>query len=601
MSYYQPQQYANPYLNPNPQQFNPNLYLNPNPYLNSNSYLNPNPYLNPNQQQDNSNPPTGGKGNLLIGLILLAFLSYYIVTTFFKKDEKLTEGAIKKDRKLTEGAIKKDETLTEGAIKKDEKLTEGVIKKDETLTEGVIKKDGKLKEDAIKTYWKNSTGCTQDLTIDLLKNNLNTSFELLQNLETADGVKEKFKKYYAEELKNTNDTNLINQCYGEEGFLVIKSNRNQNKLYAGTEINNSNGTISVVLLEKNGWLAVFTKEGNLVILGPQYAEGSTGLYEHWSTGLNGQSGTKLRLQRDGNLVIYNEVDVAKWSSETYSKSPLYLEILDGGFLMLKKSNEDIEKVLYPSSNRTWLDFYIQSSGKWGYVNYNSTTNCKRNWFYLNKDGSKINGPNASVVIDSDDNNSLWCPTKDNTIGLRERNPVSVNSIHGVDNIIHIVLLNYRGERNYIEPNVFKDIIDKIYIGAGYPTPGCTADKTLPVNAWVANFHFDRLRLSSAYMKDIFNNETGLRQPYLFNGDDGATQQKNDLYLECTKFHNLYDNGRLTIERKLLADDGFKPFSDDINNANNWIRRDFGSGYHDSYWRVYYRTLNEYVNYLNNYK
>jgi hypothetical protein len=66
-------------------------------------------------------------------------------------------------------------------------------------------------------------------------------------------------------------------------------------------------------------------------------------------------------------------------------------------------------------------------------------------------------------------------------------------------------------------------------------------------------------------------------------------------------NNLYDNDRLTIERKLLADDGFKPFSDDINNANNWIRRDFGSGYYDSYWRVYYRTVNDYANYLNNYK
>ena len=269
--------------------------------------------------------------------------------------------------------------------------------------------------------------------------------------------------------------------------------------------------------------------------------------------------------------------------------------------MLKKSNEDIEKVLYPSSNGTYLDFYIQSSGKWGYVNSNSTTNCKKNWFYLNKDGSKIDGPHTSVLIDPDDNNSIWCPTKDNTIGLRERKPISVNSIHGVDKIIHIVLLNYRGERYYIEPHVFKDIIDNIYIGAGYPTPGCTADKKLPVNAWVANFHFDRLRLSSAYMQDIFNNETGLRQPYLFNGDDGATHKNNDLYLGCTKFHNLYDNDRLTIERKLLADDGFKPFSDDINNANNWIRRDFGSGYYDSYWRVYYRTVNDYVNYLNNYK
>jgi len=599
MSYYQPQQYANTYLNPNPQQFNPNLYLNPNP-----QQFNPNTYLNPNQEQDNSNPPTGGKGNLLIGIILLAFLSYYIVTTFFKKDEKLTESKIKKDGKLTDSTIKKDEELTESEIKKDGKLTDSTIKKDGKLTDSTIKKDGKLTdstikkdeeltESEIKTYWKNSTGCTQELTIDLLKNNLNTSFELLLNLETADAVKEKFKKYYAEELKNTNDTNLIKQCYGEEGFLVIKSNRNQNKLYSGTEINNSNGTIGVVLLEKNGWRAVFTKEGNLVIWGPQY--------EHWSTGLSGQSGTKLRLQRDGNLVIYNEVDVPKWSSGTNGKGPLYLEILDEGFLMLKKSNEDIEKVLYPSSNRTHLDFYIKSSEKWGYVNSNSTTNCKKNWFYLNKDGSKIDGPHTSVLINPDDNNSIWCPTKDNTIGLRERKPISVNSIHGVDKIIHIVLLNYRGKRYYIEPHVFKDIIDNIYIGAGYPTPGCTADKTLPVNAWVANFHFDRLRLSSAYMQDIFNNETGLRQPYLFNGDDGATHKKNDLYLGCTKFHNLYDNDRLTIERKLLADDGFKPFSDDINNANNWIRRDFGRGYYDSYWRVYYRTVNDYVNYLNNYK
>jgi hypothetical protein len=446
-------------------------------------------------------------------------------------------------------------------------------------------------ENVIKNYWNQSTGCTKDFTDDLLKNNLNTSVELLQYIETADGVKEKFKPYYVDTLKNTNDENLIKQCYGEDsstGFLVIKSNRNNSKLYSGTEINNSNGISDVIVLENNGWKLIFQMDGNLVI------RNNRGNQE-WATETYGLSGTKLRLQRDGNLVIYNEVNAAKWASGTFGNGLVYLELRDNGYLLLKKSNENIVKVFYPTSS------YISESGKWRNINNNSKNNCKTNWVFLNKDGSRKEGPFGSIT--KYENSYPWCATQDESQGNKDKKPASLESIHGVNDIIHIVLVNYLAERIYIEPHIFKRIIEdnNKRDNDDLSDLGCGGDEYTAVNSYKANNRFNELADSSDYMADIFRNETGTRAPYHFYTDYGAWHDNDTKHFGCTRFYNLYANDRFQSEKEALTQDGFKSFHDDNRNQRNWIRNDRGDSKYETYWRVYYRTLDDYVTYLNNNK
>ena len=444
-------------------------------------------------------------------------------------------------------------------------------------------------ENLIKSYWNQSTGCTQDFTDDILKNKLNTSVALLQYVETADGVKEKFKPYYADTLKNTNDENLIKQCYGEDpwtGFLVIKSNRNNNKLYSGTEINNSNGTTDVIVLENNGWKLIFQMDGNIVI------RDNTG-HQHWATNTYGLSGTKLRLQRDGNFVLYSEVNGAKWHSDTVGNGVVYLELRDNGYLLLKKSNENIIKVFRPES------FYISESGKWRSVNNNSKNNCKTNWMYLNKDGSRKEGPFGSIT--RYETSEPWCPTNDGSQGNKDKKPASLESIHGVNNIIHIVVVNYLAERIYIEPHIFKRIIednDK-RDNDDLSDLGCDGDEYTAVNSYKANNRFNELASSSDYMAEIFRNETGTRNPYHFYTDYGAWHDNDTKHFGCTRLYNLLADDRFQSEKGTLTQDGFKSFDGDNRNQKNWIRNERGNSEYETYWRVYYRTLDDYINYLNN--
>lgn len=444
-------------------------------------------------------------------------------------------------------------------------------------------------ENLIKSYWTQSTGCTQDFTDDILKNKLNTSVALLQYVETSDGVKEKFKPYYADTLKNTNDENLIKQCYGEDpwtGFLVIKSNRNNSKLYAGTEINNSNGTTDVIVLENNGWKLIFQMDGNIVI------RDNTG-HQHWATNTYGLSGTKLRLQRDGNFVLYSEVNGAKWHSDTVGNGVVYLELRDNGYLLLKKSNENIIKVFRPES------FYISESGKWRSVNNNSKNNCKTNWMYLNKDGSRKEGPFGSIT--RYETSEPWCPTNDESQGNKDKKPASLESIHGVNNIIHIVVVNYLAERIYIEPHIFKRIIednDK-RDNDDLSDLGCDGDEYTAVNSYKANNRFNELASSSDYMAEIFRNETGTRNPYHFYTDYGAWHDNDTKHFGCTRLYNLLADDRFQSEKGALTQDGFKSFDGDNRNQKNWIRNERGNSEYETYWRVYYRTLDDYINYLNN--
>jgi hypothetical protein len=60
-------------------------------------------------------------------------------------------------------------------------------------------------------------------------------------------------------------------------------------------------------------------DGNFVLYAGANSPGSV----RWASSTNGTGGY-LRLQEDGNLVIYNWADAPVWSSNTYSSEP-YLQ------------------------------------------------------------------------------------------------------------------------------------------------------------------------------------------------------------------------------------------------------------------------------------
>ena len=63
--------------------------------------------------------------------------------------------------------------------------------------------------------------------------------------------------------------------------------------------------------------------------------------------------------------------------------------------------------------------------------------------------------------------------------------------------------------------------------------------------------------------------------------------------DCTQFWNLYSNERHTKFKDPLKDDGFKEFSSNVNDHINWLRNSRGSSEYSRYWRVYYRTWDDF--------
>jgi hypothetical protein len=171
-------------------------------------------------------------------------------------------------------------------------------------------------------------------------------------------------------------------------------------------------------------------------------------------------------------------------------------------------------------------------------------------------------------------------------------------IYGIDNIKEILLLSYNHKLIFIEPNAFMQSIGGNIDRGGNLKLGCSDWETRPANAYKIN-NYDILTESSRHYKD-YNGSGG----DIFNYDDGATHDNDDKYYACTKFYNLYSDGRMTDEKKKINDYGFYPFNSDINARENWIADEKGrySSSHARnfrrFWRVYYRTWEDYYTYLN---
>lgn len=94
--------------------------------------------------------------------------------------------------------------------------------------------------------------------------------------------------------------------------------------YRGTSWNPTGN----VLRSENGIYTLnFQKDGNLV------------LYKNvnhpiWASQTHGKSSKKLRFQDDGNFVIYDDRDSPIWSSNTHNKNGSYLTLQNDGNLVI---------------------------------------------------------------------------------------------------------------------------------------------------------------------------------------------------------------------------------------------------------------------------
>ena len=102
---------------------------------------------------------------------------------------------------------------------------------------------------------------------------------------------------------------------------------------------------------------------------------------------------------------------------------------------------------------------------------------------------------------------------------------------------------------------------------------------------------------------LFKNEKGrgVRNPYKFYKDYGASHD-NDKKLRiegCTPFYALYNKNRYVQFKNPLKEDEFKEARESsVNYHENWLRDPRGDSEYSYYWKVYYRTQQGYVNYLN---
>ncbi|KAM8731979.1 B-type lectin plumieribetin-like [Acanthopagrus schlegelii] len=89
------------------------------------------------------------------------------------------------------------------------------------------------------------------------------------------------------------------------------------------------------LISNNGeYEAIFQDDGNFVVYGWQPL---------WASDTAGSDATRLCMQADCNLVMYNNDDQARWHTNSYRSSCniCRLQLTDDGKLVLHRENEEI--------------------------------------------------------------------------------------------------------------------------------------------------------------------------------------------------------------------------------------------------------------------
>jgi len=416
----------------------------------------------------------------------------------------------------------------------------------------------------------------------------------------------------------------------DNGFLLIKKCSDSSFIFSCMNQIDSEGTAKLYYNGKGEDLIVSGSENMCIALNKKhiifpYIRYTNGF--EWFT-----TSTRLAIQTDGNFVLYAN-DSVTWASNT--KTPentnnTYVKITSkGSVVVFKTSNNEVLNTVSPELSQTEYPFvsiiryskgsflsiktsesgsikflqpnnyYISGSQNWKYVDTweRLTSDCKNNWIYLNNSGEEIGWINSRATRMSNNGQlteSLpWAATNNDTSSADKTAVVSNETINGISNIIHIVLINYLAERIYIQPSLFKEIVNKAKkLNDDTSDLGCTGDEYEAVNAYTINDYFSKLETSS----DIVN--PGFRPSFRFNRDYGGWHDNDTKHNDCTRFHNLYADNRYVTEKKSLADDGFKSMSGSKNDHINWLRNNRGASRYDTYWRVYYRTVDDFINFVN---
>ncbi len=445
----------------------------------------------------------------------------------------------------------------------------------------------------INTQWKN-IGCltTSPPNNDSLK-------YLSYNADFAN-IKTGIDKWSYNKLLNTDDTTLIRQCYGNDGYFVVKSNRSNTKLYRGTEINNENGTKDIEVLVNGNFKIIFQKDGNLVLYN------DTTKTTIWSARTHNKNATKLRMEHNGNLVIYTNNDTSLWNSKTNNNSGSYAELLSNGRFIIKNSKNTMIQYLL-TKEFGGDNIYFSGSNNWKYAKNNSTDGILSDWNYYDNNGN-LTVIKGKVTLKND--TQPWGMTnKDSSSDDRNKSEIkNPETVNGIDNIVHIVLLNKLGERIYIEPEIIKKLYTNNSKDNANGNISCSNRYYNAINAYngdFGSFFTELLNSSTKLQNGLFNNEKnkGYRHPYIFYKDYGAWAWSKDSKT-CTEWYSLAFDGNsqwgreFNNEKTALENDGFKPMNLDIKNHSNWLRDPRGSSEYSRYWRIYYRTQKDYVDYLN---
>lgn len=475
--------------------------------------------------------------------------------------------------------------------------------------------------DNLIDLWKLETiaGCTTNFDEKIITNVGGLTLEDYSYSKTGDkDLESKISLWNKNNIiKEDNPRTKITQCYGENYIFKVtpemyKLSSKKNILQPGFtytwEGSNIKEDFEWIIPNKKIKL-VFQYDGHL-LLRANITNGDiiwkTGEYE---TSNNWKGKWTLQMQFDGNLAIRNGREQV-WATNTYNNPGAYAELLDtGNFVIKNKENQIISYLLtkeYGNNN-----IFFSGSKNWKYCKNNTSPDgILKDWHYYNKDtGIRIEHIPGRVTLARD--NHPWGMTKNDTTD-NERNsndmikPINISVIDDI-NIVHIVLLNKLGERIYIEPQVLLDIYNK---GDKHNDDnvdlGCDGDEYNAVNAYNIdqNDFINKLYNSSVKLENgLFKNEKGrgVRNPYNFYKDYGASHD-NDKKLKiegCTPFYALYNKNRYVQFKNPLKEDGFKEARESsVNYHENWLRDPRGDSKYSYYWKVYYRTQQGYINYLN---
>lgn len=173
----------------------------------------------------------------------------------------------------------------------------------------------------------------------------------------------------------------------------------------------------------------------------------------------------------------------------------------------------------------------------------------------------------------------------------------MTTIHGVSNIRDIGLLTYNNDIIYIEATIFKDYCTTVSnTKDNEKYLECDGDQYTAINSYFIANNDDNGKVDVAISSLIESSKklkNILKEGIEFSINSGASHNnaKNsrvDFRNEkCTQFHKLRN-----MDDKKILDMKFKRFP----GLKHWLSY-FRSGTYDWYWRVYYRTEDDYYNYM----